>query len=112
MARCTGTTGLEVHVKIGSDERALGDVDPNWINQEINQRRRDGESVCVIVRIQTDRLDMVLRTPTCGPTGGGGRQATAEERRVFDLWDKRGLNQSTFNGGNLVAFLEQLDSFL
>lgn len=101
---------MDISVKIGNEERALADAHPSWINQQINRRRDDGESVCVIVRIQTDRLNLILQTPTCGASGGGGRPPNADERRVLDLWDKHRLNRSDFKGGNLVAFLRQLES--
>lgn len=97
-----------IRVRIADEERQLGTADAQWINQQINRRRADGQSVCVRVVIHGGGLDMVLSTPNCGTGGSGGRPPTTQEKRVFDLWDKRGLNNADFNGGNLIAFLHQL----
>ena len=98
-----------IRVQIGASERELQNASENWINQQINCRRADGQSVCVRVNIQNSRLNMILSTPTC-PIGHSGRQPTRYEKEVFELWEKRGLNKEYFTGGNLVAFLKQLNA--
>jgi hypothetical protein len=40
-----------INVKINGAERALNDVDPNWVNEQINRRRQDGAAICVRVTI-------------------------------------------------------------
>lgn len=99
-----------VKIKIGGEERNIENVEANWINQQINRRREDGQQVCVQVRIRTDSFDLTLATPTCG--GRGGRTPQPHEQEIFDLWKKRGLNESDFTGGNLVAFIKQLRKLL
>jgi hypothetical protein len=101
-----------IRVQIGDEERDLASADEQWINQQINRRRADGETVCVRVTINQGGLNMVLATPTCGPGSGGGRRPNHDEQRVFDLWDKRGLAKGEFTGGNVVAFLKQLETSL
>ncbi len=100
-----------VTVKIGSFEKDLDDVEENWINQQVNGLRRDGKSVCVLVRIRTDSLNVVLTTPECS-VSGGTRLPNPQEKEIFELWNKRGLNESDFTGGNLVAFIKQLRKIL
>lgn len=97
-----------IKIRISDEERQLETADAQWINQQINRRRADGQLVCVRVIIHVDGLDMALSTPNCGTGGSGGRPPTVQEKSVFDLWDKRGLNDADFNGGNLIAFLNQL----
>ena len=99
-------------IRIGNDERELSSADGHWINQQINRRRDDGQTVCVRITIKEDDLDMVLSTPTCGASGGGGRPPHPREKEVFGLWNQRGLNNADFTGGNLVAFLKQLKRLL
>jgi len=98
-----------IRVRIGDAERELSSVSESWINQQINRRCADGQSVCVRVIIHQDQLNMTLSTPSC-PKGSGGRPPNRYEEQVFDLWGKRGLNQEQFTGGNLIAFLKQLRS--
>lgn len=96
-----------IKIRIADVEKELASADEQWINQQINLRRADGQTVCVIVTVHEGALDMVLATPTCG-AGGGRRLPRPEESKVFDLWKKRGLDDENFTGGNVVAFLKQL----
>ena len=97
-----------VSVRIGDETRNLLDATESWINQQIGRRRADGQSICVEVAINTSGLNLRLATPGCGSAGGGGRPPNANEASVLHLWNKRGLNDSGFTGGALVAFLKQV----
>lgn len=101
-----------VTVRIGAETRNLAEADESWINQQLTRRRRDGQDVCVEVTLQTSGLNLRLATPGCSNGGRGGRLPNNNEREVLELWTKRGLNSSEFTGGNLVAFLKQLDRML
>lgn len=97
-----------IKIKINEDERLFDEIDEQWIPQQINRRRANGEVVCVRVTIQQGNLCLVLATPTCQGSGGGGGQFNQQERSVIDLWMKLGLSSYEFSGGNLNAFLKQL----
>ncbi len=101
-----------IKIKIGEVERDLSSANESWINQQINRRREDGLSVCVKVIIKENDLDMILSTPTCVSSGGGGRPPRPREKTVFDLWNQRGLSEPDFAGGQLIAFLKQLKRIL
>src|SRR5262249_2908145 len=90
------------------DWNSVDDIEESWVIQQINQRRRAGEAGCVEGRIETARLKLSPATPAGRQTGGGGRLPNADERRVFTLWNERGLNASGFADGQLIAFLKQL----
>ena len=95
-------------VQIGGETRSVTEADESWITQQVNRRRREGQSVCLMVSIHTSGIDVNLATPACSGGGGGGRMPNTKEREVIDLWAKLGLNSADFSGGNLVAFLKQL----
>ena len=97
-----------IRIQIGTSERKIQDADSSWINEQIDRRRRDGQSVCVRVQIDDERANMVLTTPSCSGAAGGNRPPNAQESEVFDLWEKRGLNKDDFAPGNIVAFLNEL----
>ena len=101
-----------INIRIGETERDIDSATESWINQQINRRRADGVSVCVRVIVKEGDLDMILSTPTCEPSGGGGRPPRPREKSVFNLWNQRGLNEANFAGGNLIAFLKQLKHIL
>jgi hypothetical protein len=98
-----------VTIRIGNETRDLSSISESWIAEQINRRQADGQDVCVQITIHTGGVNIVLATPGCGGGGGGGgRPPNANEQEVFDLWNKRGLNASSFSGGNLLAFIKQL----
>ena len=82
--------------------------DESAIAQQVNRRRGDGVAVCVQVRINEGDLHMILSTPQCSGVGGGGRPPNVREKRIFDLWEKLGLNGQEIAGGQVIAFLHQL----
>lgn len=104
-----------IRIIIGGNERqfdSIHDVDESWIAQQVNQRQSDGQNVCVRVFIKQGSVDIQLSTPACSKGGGGGRQPRPQEEAIFDLWKERGLNQTDFSGGNVIAFLKQLRKLL
>lgn len=96
-----------ISISIGETERELADATPDWINQQINRRRDDRRPVCVRVRIDCPGVKMTVASPAC-PSGMATRPPNCDEKRIFGLWAKRGLDKEDFTGGNLVAFLRQL----
>lgn len=102
-----------IRIKIGSNEwRELKDVSPDWINEQINLRRRDGVAVCVRVSIKERSINMVLLTPGCPGIRGSGLSLSQREKQILGLWEKLHLNKESFTGGNLIAFLKQVPKLL
>jgi len=100
-----------IRVKIESQEHkydSINDINERWITQQVNRRQSDDQDVCVKVHIEQDSIKIVLNTPTCSSSGGGGRRPRPQEQAIFNLWKDRGLNQTNFSGGNVVAFFKQL----
>ena len=98
-----------VRIKIGHSERPATEASPSWIREHLDQAQRSGEPICVRVFIKSGSLDLVLSTPGCGSGGGGGGRApNVQEREIFDLWAKRGLDSGDFSFGQLNAFLKQV----
>ncbi len=100
-----------IKILIGTEERNIDDASEEWINKQINRRRKDGVPVCVKVIFDTPDLKMGLSTPDCNNSGGGGRPPNSKESTVLDVWDKMHLGTAGFTGGNVVAFLKQIKSF-
>ena len=98
-------------IRIGESERALGEATPDWINQQVNRRRRDRTPICVRVHIDCPGVNVLLTTPACGG-GAAGRPPNRAEGRIVQLWQDRGLNSDDFTGGNVVAFLKQLEDLV
>jgi hypothetical protein len=105
-----------VIVKIGASARdftSVNDIEESWINRQISGLRGDHHPVCVRVTVNEGPLNLMLTTPDCaGSGGGGGRPPNAKEAETFALWERVGLNKSEFSGGNLVAFFKQLRQFI
>ena len=99
---------MSIKVQIGTSERDITDIEPNWVNEQINRRKKDGVPICVRVTIKRGDLNIALATNDCPGSGGGGRPPNRQEKEIFDLWNKLHLNRETFSSGNLVAFLKQI----
>lgn len=97
-----------VVVKVNEMSRPLDGNDPGWFGQQVDRRRRAGESVCVQVSVDTPGLTLRLRTPSCGGPGGAGADFTRAQQCLIDLWIKHGLNNLDFPGQGLVGFLQEL----
>jgi len=100
-----------ITIKIGSYERifsAVGNIDENWIKQQIRGLRNDGYSVCVRITIDKNPLNMVLTTQGCNSNGGSTRLPNYDEKRIFEFWHARKLDKKDFDENNLVAFLMQV----
>jgi len=82
--------------------------DESTITRTINSFKAKDMAVCVQINIKTPGIDVLLTTDACGPSGGSGRQATAQEQALFDLWRRHDLQTGRFAGGQLIAFLKKL----
>ena len=100
---------MGVRVIIGMNERANGDITPQWITEQINRLRHDGASVCAKVILNDHNgVNLSFATSGCSGLGGGGGRLNDAQQRIVDLWRKLHLNNEDFAPGNLVAFLKQL----
>lgn len=72
-----------ITVRIGGAERPLSEATESWVNEQVGRRRNDGVAVCVQIRIDVGTVTMVLSTPACAGTGGGGRPPNDTERRIL-----------------------------
>lgn len=102
-----------VTILIGNESRSFRESSESWINQTINQLMAQGRIVCVRVKIEEKDIQLSLKTPTC-QTGslGGGRPPNQVEQQIIELWIKHGLTKPLFTGGDLIAFLKQLEHIL
>lgn len=104
-----------VTIQIGESILELNDgrdLDENSVIEQINRRRRGGQTVCVRVSIKEGSINMSLESAGCAGSGVVGRAPNQQERKIFDLWEKVGMKKSDFHGGNLIAFLKQLHRLL
>jgi len=94
-------------IRIGNEERALQNVDADWINQQINGLRHDHRPVCVMVLVNEGDINVRLQTSECPAGSAGGRPPNHRERAILELWSKHHLDQSSFSGGDVVSFVKQ-----
>lgn len=99
-----------IQIRIGNSERELGEASDGWIAQQVQERKRDHQPVCVKVILSCVGLNFALVTPPCGG-GGGGWQPNSKEKAVIELWQGCHLNHDDWAVGNLIAFLKQLKRF-
>lgn len=99
-----------ITIKINENERLLKDIDEQWINQQINRRRDNGEIVYVWITIHQNNIDICLMTPPRQYSGGSSKVLTAQEKEIVALWNKLGCDNQNFSSGNIIAFLKHFDN--
>lgn len=100
---------MSIRIKIGSIEHDLAQADEHWVISQIKDQQRDSGNVCVQVSVKGQDVDLNLRSAGCAPLGGGvGRQATPKEQQILELWNRHGGQNGHLGGGEIVAFLKQL----
>jgi hypothetical protein len=105
---------VAVTVKIGGQELEFErprDVDESWVRRQL-ALSSDGVLPCVVVRVQTDDVNLRLATPACPMGGGVSRALRPDEQRVAELWDERGLNSERILPGQVIAFFARLERIL
>lgn len=97
-----------VTVTVAGESKPLGQVSERWITRTVNRAKRQSLPVCIQVAIAEGGLRMRLSTPACGGQVSGGRPPNDSEADIFELWSQQDLDTENFHGGNLLAFLKQL----
>jgi hypothetical protein len=97
-----------ITVSIGSAERQIEDVTPDWVHEQISRRTAAGESVCIRLRIDDPRAVMTLTTEDCPPGSSNTRLPNQLELRLFEIWKQHDLNGHRVNSGHLISFLARL----
>jgi hypothetical protein len=95
-------------ITIGGNERELGQASDGWIRDQVRALRSRGMPVCVQVSIHSGLINVLLSTPACGRSNPATRKPNAEERRILDLWHKRGMDGDDFDVGQLIAFVSEI----
>jgi len=99
---------IKIRIGHNGNERRLRDADVGWINQQISHRKQEGVPVCVRVTIHKDSVYIILSTPDCPKVARRPREARDQEKKIFGLWDKYGLNNQDFRAEQIIAFLKQV----
>ena len=97
-----------IRVRIAGEQREGDEIDPSWINQQINRRRAQRLPVCVEVIIES-HFNLSLCSAECqGWPTNRDWQPNSEQQKVIDLWREAGINGSDFQGSDLRHFLNQI----
>lgn len=56
---------MSIKIQIGPCERAIEEIEPNWITEQVNRRRHDNAKVCVMIKINTGSINLALATSGC-----------------------------------------------
>ena len=99
-----------IRINIDGHDKALDQVDPAWIKNQIEKGRASGMPVCVRVTLKSAGADVVFVSGGCPSMGGGGRMANPKEKHFLDLWARLGLTNVSFQADKLIKFLGDIKS--
>ena len=94
-----------IEISIGGEHRYGRDVTPAWLRSGIDKLRQSGSPVCVKIRIQSGTIDMILATEECPSSVDEGRPFRPEERKIFELWQRKNLTENQFSVNDLAEFI-------
>lgn len=98
-----------ITLKIGNNERSDGNINAQWIQEQINARRKAGEKICVFFNVNCGDVNLNLPSRDCPKSGdGGGRSPNFKEEFILDEWRKKGYPDQDINTGMVVSFWEFL----
>lgn len=100
-----------IEIQIDGSKKSIDEDYESWVNQQINNRRKDGQIICIRVFIKEEQINLVLSSRECS-SSRVSRSLLEKEKAIVDLWNKCRLNTSDFHGGNLIAFLKQVRKYL
>jgi len=103
---------MSVRIKIGAQEHDLAQADKHWITSQIRDQQSDNGSVCVQIIIEKGDVNLRLRSAGCPSPVGGGRQPNSNELQILDLWEQHGGKAGHLGGGEIVAFINQLQRII
>lgn len=98
-----------ITIKIGTSERRDRDINARWIADQVNSRRKKGEKICVIFKVNCGDVNLSLPSRDCPTTGGGGggrRKLSEKVERILDEWRRKGFPDQDVNPGMVVSFWE------
>jgi hypothetical protein len=95
-------------ITISNSERDLVDVSPSWIREHVQALSSRSMPVCVRVMIKSGSLNLAFATPACGGTRSSDREPNPDEKRLLELWRRKGLNETDFDVGQLIAFVNEV----
>jgi len=102
-----------IEIQIAGSKKSIDEDYESWVNQQINNRRKAGQIVCVRIFIKEEHLNLILSSPKCPFMGKPKRSPlNNQEKAILDLWNKFRLNTNDFSGGNLISFLKQVRRYL
>lgn len=91
--------------------RLAQEADVPWLREQIEQRRRAGEQVCVRVEIQAGSLTLNFASAGCGGGGGGSSNFSPTQLELIGWWQQHRLGDPAFQVGELKAFLRKIKQY-
>ena len=92
-----------------SNPRDIPPIDAGWLRDRIRELRSRKMPVCVTIRIKSPPVDILLKTPGCPSVPERTRRTRPEEDRLFDLWERGGMNREDFEIDQLISFVREIE---
>ena len=88
-----------------ASETDLG-ISPQWIKEQIQNRRKDGSAICVLFEINCTEMQINLSFGQCPSGNGGGRAPNKREEQLIEEW--RRVKDRELNPGLIISFWQHV----
>lgn len=103
---------MNATITIGDETRSITENYEGWISEQLRNRRKAGESVRILIKIDGD-LNLTFACEDNPSGGGGGTQNySPSQQEIINLWLQHGLNKCPINAGEVISFLKRLRKFI
>ena len=95
-----------ITIRINQASESNSGIKPQWISEQIQNRRKDGASICVVFEVKCSGIDIRLPLGQCPQGNGGGREPNKRELQLIDKFEK--MKGKEINPGLIISFWQHL----
>ncbi|WP_421773726.1 hypothetical protein [Gracilimonas sp.] len=100
-----------ITITINGESQSNEYITQQWIAEQINNRRKDNQPICVKIHIDTEHANIKLSSRDCPKGDGGGKPIEKFSKRAqqyYKEWTKRDLHDRDINPGLIISFWKYL----
>ncbi|SMO65331.1 hypothetical protein [Gracilimonas mengyeensis] len=95
-----------ITIRINQATEKGSGIRPRWISEQIQNRRRDNASICVVFEVNCSDVSLILPMGQCHQGNGRERKPNRKEQKLIDNFQK--IKDDEINSGLIISFWQNL----